>query len=371
MQEFQPPPATSTTWVVVIDDVDDAAGRSLRARLKDAFSTYVRDLVDNRTRDGHDPDQWYAVDLRLVVVHPSVDGWIGPDEDPALRWTTSDANEVGAIAFAGAFARAVDAVVAPVGSSYRLLEAYHRVGLLVTGCGPPRDGLEDRLVLAAADKSPSIRMLVATTRDDASPDPPDAYRLDGALNCDGIYRTETNTYVPEVPAGNEGWCMSPVLPSWRLAVWDEPLATNATTRCSDPARLSDQFDRRLIVDIRPNCLSRPIATGSDGLASCTLEVLQQEGDCSAARGWFDPPNDAAVVNVGGDAWRLCDVRQLDGEAGAACRSGADCTDCASGFCRTDQAAPICREGTFPTQLRFIGGVFSGRRVRGRIRCLLE
>ena len=375
MWEFVPwSNASFITWVVIIDDVDDAEGRLLRANIKDAFSAYVHDLLDNRTREGHDPDRWYAVDLRMVVVHPSVEGWIGPDEDPALRWTTSDANEAGAIAFAAAFARAVDAVVAPAGSSYRLLDVYHRVGLLVTECGLPRDGAEARLVEAVADKYPWIRLLVATTRDDASPDPPDAYRLGVASECDGISRTETHTYVPVPPTENEELCTSRIGASWRLARWNDFLVADSPTRCSDLTALSEQFDGGLISDIRPTCLSRPIAVASNGLASCTLEVTHRDGDCSAARGWFDPPDaGGAAVNVDrpGDAWPLCEVRQLDGEAGAVCRSGADCANCPSGFCRTDESRPICQEGTFPPQLRFIGGVFSGPPLRARIRCLLD
>jgi hypothetical protein len=100
MQEFVPLGVPSITWFVFIDDRDDDQGRLFRARVKEGFSTYLHDLVTGETRDGHDPDQWFALNLRMAVVHPSAIGWIGPDEDPALRW-----REVGLVPAASALAR--------------------------------------------------------------------------------------------------------------------------------------------------------------------------------------------------------------------------------------------------------------------------
>jgi hypothetical protein len=106
--------------------------------------------------------------------------------------------------------------------------------------------------------------------------------------------------------------------------------------------------------------------------------MHKEGEgCPAARGWSDPTGSdggalPTYVDDGNGQQRVCDLRQLDGESGQRCRSGADCTDCLSGFCRETTTSPICPAGTYPPQLRFIGGALLGSSlVHVRITCLLE
>jgi len=366
-QPFVPEREPSVTWVATIDDRDDEQGSQLRSRIKEAFATYLGDLLANRTIVQHPTDEWFDVDLRMVVAHPSFGDWTGPDEDSALRWTTTDANEAGARAFAAAFERAVDARVAPSGLPHRLLETYHRTGLLVSGCDAPRDGHEARLADAAGSGFPSIRLVLATAHDDESAGTPQGYRIESSSTCDGTYRTETSTYAPNLAAPDGRRCTSPADSAWRLARWGSGVS------CSDDAAPSALFDGRSWSDGRMPCLSRPIAVDPDGLALCSIQVKNAEYDCPASRGWFDPtgPDGGSMATYVGrpNAGRICELRQLAGDDGALRRAGGESRSSLSGFCRLDQPPRGCFDGTFPTQLRFVGGALAGR-FQAMIRCLL-
>src|SRR6185503_8700524 len=91
---------------------------------------------------------------------------------------------------------------------------------------------------------------------------------------------------------------------------------------------------------RSNCVGRPLQMGDDGLAACTLRVVHaQPVGCPLSRGWSDPPtadggigSEAIDIETAQGQRRVCDVQQLDGDAGTTCRSGAACPDCPSGYC---------------------------------------
>jgi hypothetical protein len=246
---------TMITWVVIVDDRDDPTASRVRDRVKAAFSSYMQDPFANETNHGLKKDSWFPMDLRMVVVRPSFRGeqlWLGPDDDPGLRWVTTDASEAGARAFSASFDRAVDGALAAAGAPYKVLDAYRRVALLVTGCTVPENAREARLAESAGAGGPSLRFLVASAADDESPLPPNAY-AETAFACSQLRLAEMRMHAPGVPAGNVAPCWGSVTPAWRLAEFAKPGFFPAIDSGCESSTWSSWFRSGWVSAYRPRC----------------------------------------------------------------------------------------------------------------------
>jgi hypothetical protein len=373
-RRFVMPAGGALNWVVVVDDRDDPDAARLRSDVKAAFAAYVDGILGEHAQSPNS-DRWLSVDIGAIVVHPSRAGddqWTGPDDEPALRWTTSQADAAGARIFADAFARAVDeGGPAPPGSRYQPLDAYRRVMRLRSRCAEPRGRREQVL---AETLGIDVDVIVSAA-DDEGTEPAPAY-AEAVKTCD-VFAPEV--FVPGVSLEDGGTCGPRASRFWRLAVWKPWEFDSLERTCDTAGKLTDVFGARLSVDYAGSlCPSKPVALNPDGTAACTLRVLHtQFVGCPAARGWFDPSTGdggtgATYVGAKGSERRVCEVRQLDGEAGATCRLGTACPDCPSGFCmRTGDSAKWCPYGTgFRADLHVTGGALTGP-LEGRLTCLLE
>ena len=359
-------------WVVIVDDRDDPEAARLRADIKAAFSAGLHQMLAENTDPPVPRDAWLSVDFAAIVVHPSSLGderWTGPEDDPALRWQTLQADAAGARIFADAFARAVDRRLAPAGTRYAPLDAYRHVFMLLENCVAPNGRRETRL----ADMPGGGALFLLSTADDDSAEPVAVYRDATKKGCGRD--VATRVFVPGVRSPDGGACPPRGTSAWRLATW-EPKLFDGYQRCDVVDELTGMFFGRVHGGgRRPNCLAHPIQTGDDGLAACTLHLLHdQRVGCPLSRGWFDPPTadggtGATTIETARGQRRVCEVRQLDGDDGATCRSGAACPSCPSGFCMRTKPMSWCPGGS-RADLHVTGGAMAGP-LEGHLTCLLE
>jgi len=374
---IQPSAQQVLNWVVVVDDRDDPVADQLRSDVKAAFSASLDSFLVGNDDPPTPRDTWLSVNTAVFVVHPSRSGderWTGPADDPALRWQTPQADAKNARLFADAFARAVDQAPAPTGARYQSLEAYRDVVALKTNCVEPHGPRQT--MIAEAPRGVTFAMIVSGTDDDST-EPAPVY-VD-AVNACGDDFFGAMVFVPVVPAQDGGRCAPRATDAWRLLALDKFLFDAFGTFCDGVDRLTHLFSSHFIFHYfgGSNCVARPLRLRDDGLAACTLRVVHaQPMGCPLSRGWFDLPtadggSGATVINTPKGEHRVCEVRQLEGEAGANCRSGAPCPDCPSGFCmRTDDSMKWCRSGGFRADLHVTGGAALGP-LEGHLTCTLE
>jgi len=240
-----------------------------------------------------------------------------------------------------------------------------------TECVEPRGRRET--VLAEMRGGPGSFSLLSTADDDST-EPVSVY-LDAAKTC-GRYLT-TSVFVPGVGSPDGGPCAPRGTSEWRLSTLAPLLFESFSQRCDVVDKVTRMFGGGYGGGVgRSNCVARALQVRDDGLAACTLRVVHaQPVGCPLSRGWSDPPtadggSEATDIETVQGQRRVCEVRQLDGDDGATCRSGAACPDCPSGFCmRTEDAMTWCLWGGYRADLHITGGAVAGP-LQGHLTCTL-
>jgi hypothetical protein len=297
--------------IVVLSTSAGADGAALRASVAEAVRARMRSLVD-----GESPwlrDVWNPVDVRALVTSAANVAPGAPLELRTFAWREPNATREGADAFAAAVEAAVAA--APAGEA-------------------PSGGLVAAMERARATTAPpgltSIRLvvLVSTSADPSSlfPQP----LPERALSEDTIL------VVPRAP-GAYGCAMSefrsPEGGSWvslRPACPDLDLSTS-------------------IADYASDCLPPP---SSASPATCVVRAFVPRGTpCDPARGWraVSQPAVRSLDPALGDL-DSCEVVELAGAEGAACRQGERHPAGASGWC-----LPAPSRGCAAPSPRVVGG----------------
>ena len=299
------------------------------------------------------------------------DRFVDSDDEPALHWSTANATPAGVRAMSDEFARIVDQMVDTSGAPFRLLEAYQYGSQLIRGCRAPTTQ-PGRPALPTG--GPGLQSVLITAQDDESPAPAETYASNEQCSRDlwGL------SVLGPGPAGSST-CPSLGEGATRLGRFHPegvPFRCYLDGASRSQGRVSI-FGDRLTIDYAPRCISRPIAEAIDGSARCRVTVALAGADrCSPARGMNAPlgddgrPHDVTETR-GVRSVAICELGQLQGEAGTRCRQGLDCTDCPSGWCK--QSTPLPREtcsSGFSPSLRFIGGALSGT-DEVHIACALE
>lgn len=349
--------STPSVVVLVVDDAPTADAAALRAVVTAGLRTDLR----RAEGPGCDPAAWMPGDVRVFVVLPSASGnrILGPSDAPALSLHTERRSPADAHALADAVQVALDSRLASPSDTFRPIDAVNDVLGLVWGTRAPTSATEEDLVSLSAFPD-SLQLVVAATRDDEGSSPGTAPRLPAGHVA----------IVPEV---------APLLTS-RLGAspvhWPGDAAGLAGKGLFGPVNDADTCSQHTRL-----CTSRPIRRLSDGTAECV--VIAHRGDaaapCDGPRGWIDPADDDGVrrpriTSIAGREERSCEVSQLIGAAGVACRETTACEGCGSGYCLTvapgvaKTCAPLAQ---VPVSVRFVGSSFHGADAWFEMVCALE
>jgi hypothetical protein len=363
--------------VVVVDDEPTSDAASLRAAVEAALEPSFEAAFFDALRPypgGWDPAEHHAVDQRVVVVHPSGAGsarFVGPESDPALAWVSANAQRADAAALAAATSRAIDAQVAPAGQPYRAIDSAASMLDLFGGQRSPADDHE-RALLASLGAAPIVRLLVATTRDDADATPASSFDL-GGLAADG--RIQAFVLAPSLPGVDPSLCEGMPPAGARLATWLKPVLEQQwlTWPCdSTTLQTNTLFPAFGYADyVCPTPPWPDLALPSGDLACRFLFETADTDPCDASRGMLDPVAEdgtrrpaLGVTDAG--TTRTCEIRQLTGAEGVACRTTLACDGCESGFCTT--ALPEIVDGRCGSSLRWVGGAWPTRSGMIHIGC---
>ncbi|MEB2313670.1 MAG: hypothetical protein OZ921_10120 [Sorangiineae bacterium] len=364
--------------VVVADDAPTPEAEALRATLREALAGAALRAA-GECLHGWEPTTWRAIDVRAVVVAPSITAKprpVGPSDDPALAWSSADATYPQRAAFTANLGAALD-TPAPPGARYEPLVAAVDTARLLRGERAPADAREAalRASLAGID---ALWILVASLRDDEGSYSPESLEV---LPTDGErVWTLTQRIARGAGGGSSAGCVADVVAAARLSRW--PTTEEVIGWPCGAAELERElFPALQSCNLPPRwaCASRPVLVDADGRAECTATVATTDPlGCDPARGWLDPLGQDGVrrpriVDSEGGPARLCEIVELAGAARVACQTDPDCPGCGSGFCggSTVNRLDACGPGARPSGLRFVGGA-AGAGVRGHftIRCTL-
>lgn len=352
---------SSASFVLVLEDTDDVVAAALRGQTISALERSFRSLFRDE-RGCRDPAAACPIDLRLVLVRPSAaEGMriVGPGSAPSLRWKTSWPTEAGLDAYLSHLRSLLEATLPPKGALYRPLEAADDAMRLLLGLRAPRSESEAALVAEVAVGGLWLDLVLASSRDDESPLPPEAYVWPND-------RLWLSTLI--APGSTEvDTCQLPGSARGRLGVWAELVRpTMLGLPCADQESFDGLFNdscNRFLA----RCTEHPIAIDQQGRADChvLVRVFDTES-CKASRGWLDPEGEDGMRRPRfewgeeGRPMRVCEIGQHEGDRLEACRTKLSCPECGSGYCRTEveeltQPLTACgSRGGHPLDLRFTG-----------------
>jgi hypothetical protein len=360
--------------VLIVDDEPTAEAASLRSQTDATLRhTFERQYENQAT--GLRTDQ-LRVDLRAVVVHPSIPGSgraIGPSDDPALAVVSEDGSRADADALSEAVARDIDAVVAPPGAPYMLLDATRQTLDLVDHVRAPADAHEAAL-LASLGEPNSLLFAIVTSRDDGGTGPVErfAWRSSSLL-------IEPPSVVSPIAGGNDP-CPDAVDPALRLGQWlasstkYPPLVNVCNTLC-----LRVPFDSTVdilgapFLDFGQQCFPAPLLYGPDGRAQCLIRVTNaDDAPCSTYPGMLDPRDpdghrspqlDPAYASPA----RLCEIEPVPSAQTSTCSAEAACPGCDPGWCVAAPGSRVCPSGS----LRFVRGAVPRGSATIHVACDLD
>jgi hypothetical protein len=309
-------PDAKRVVVLTVDDEPTDGAASIRAL---ATRVLANTLEQGFGSGDEGPGVFHAADivrsdLRVVVVHPSIAGSeraVGPSDDAALALTSPRATIAQVDAVAAAASREIDAVLAPAGAVYPLLDATALTLQLLTGLRAPVDAREQSLV-ASVGPANRIVSIVVTSRDDGGP---------GSATAASPWAPSPEALEALVvsPLGSGSIGCAPIPASTRLGAWMKSftgaLVLQAIgTQCpADMAELQQVgISDGIAEDGSAECLPRAVARRADGTASCVI----------------------TATLAGGASYELT---ELSGAQAAECSNGQACADCAPGWCTTPRA----------------------------------
>jgi hypothetical protein len=365
------------TFVVVVDDTQ--TGLVLADQVASMFDSFEEQIEDRSWPT--DPGTWYAVDYSAVIVHPSSPAerrYSSPASDTALRWQARNRSIAGAAPWEAAVRKGIESAPAPPGAPFQALAAFSETSLLFSGRRAPATSAE-QMMFASLPNEGAVGFFFAAETEDESPGAPEGYVVPdpdplGSWNWTRtiVPRASTPAMMPPVLSPQPPACdytySGPATPRFeQWATMQKVAAPSALIQywpCNSAVQIYGGFDRGSFLP----CLAHPLMIESDGRAHCTVTGSFAGTDrCPEEAAWLDPvgadgmraPQVAQDKN--GATTRVCEVRQLEGDALASCRSSLDCTDCEPGWCATAvpellQYCPF----SYPSPFRFVLGASQPR-----------
>ena len=353
------------TVLVLVDDT--TAGAELRAALAGAFDDWDAELARHHAgcNGPNDPAAWHPIDRSVVFVHPSTPGVLGytsPAQDPALRFRANQTFGVERSRWMDAVRAGINARPAAPGAEFQALAALGNAEALLAGARPPQS-VAEREVLDALPTPLTFAEVLALATEDGSPGEASQYARNSRYDLLGAV-------LPAEQPRELSDCSTPGVPT--TPRYQAFSADSQAWPCLDPV-----FFGGLWSDCSPRCLARPIAVDA-GVAQCrAMANYPGREPCPAELGWLDPLDESGqraprVDGSGADATRVCEIRQLDGPALAACVSRLDCADCEPGWCATEVPELLpqsaCTTGKFYPPFRFVLGAAQARSAQVTIVC---
>jgi hypothetical protein len=376
------PADPSGVVVLVVDDGDHAEAIALRERLaralQDILSTIrFNALAENVHWQPEDPAAPQPAAIRVVLVRPSAQGSARIARTLALaagHTFDDDARALGRDV--GLALRQLSP--SPRTAPYQPLDALQSTWRLLRGTRGAGDAYEAAVVAEVPARSASMLVLVASTRDDASPGSARDYASD-----DLAVTARIGVIAPFERVPNSERCEGELSRPSRIGTWAERAWATATAwPCDDDAAWRWPFGCSPHRE-RIYCYDRPVANEASGRAQCAVILsLPESAHCEETRGWLDPRGADGVrrpkiiTDAEGRRLRECEIRQLEGTALASCRTSAECAGCGSGWCRTDVPElqeldrASCEDPRRSVRMRFVGSAYPWGGVRLRQVCNL-
>ncbi len=364
--EFSTSARAPETLLVLVDDTEAAV--ALRAALGDAFDDWDAALA--RHGDGcggpFDPAAWHPLDRSVVFVHPSSPaamGYWSPAQDPALRLHTQQTLGVEHERWLDAVRAGINAQPAPPGAAFQALAALSNAESLLNGARAPETAAESELLQALPNPAAFVEVIALAT-EDASPGEPSGYPRQ-------MQHELLGAVLPAEQAREPADCAERRVPTTpRYQAYGE---ISQAWPCADP----DFFATSLVADCVPRCLRQPIAVDA-GMAQCrAMASYPGREPCPTELGWLDPlaasgQRAPLVTGSGAGAMRVCEIRQLEGTALAACVTRLDCAECEPGWCATEVPELLpqraCEGNGYYPPFRFVLGAAQARSALVTIVC---
>lgn len=362
--EFVTQVPAAGTLLVLVDDTP--AGAGLRDALAKALNTRDSELLSHRASCGAavDPAAVQPIDRSIVFVHPSTPdatGYSSPAQDPSLGLDPqSDADHT---RWMVAVRDGINAHPAAPGAAFQALAALAGAESLLDGSRAPSSTAE-RAILDALPSPLRFAKVIALATEDASPGEASEYprnvrsELLGAVLPAAEPRAASDCSVRGVPTSPRYQAFSDSAQAWP---------------CENP----DFLGTEVWSDCSARCLPQPIAIDA-GIAQCRAMASYPGSEpCPSELGWLDPldaheQRTPRVDGSGSNAKRVCEIRQLEGPALAACKSRLDCTDCQPGWCATEipELIPLgrCLPGSVYPPFRFVLGAGQARDAQVTVVC---
>jgi hypothetical protein len=162
----------SAIAILVIDDRPVPEAEALRAGVGPAVQPLALDLMGTAVSNS-DRALWHPVDLRVVLAPASSTEIISSVTDPALAWTTMQATQDGAYAFAAAVAAHAMSLIAPDDGAFRPLARARDAFTLIAGQRAPANGAEASLLATLSERTPgAIGVAIVAAADDGDTESP-------------------------------------------------------------------------------------------------------------------------------------------------------------------------------------------------------
>jgi hypothetical protein len=294
------------------------------------------------------------VDRTAIFVRPKApepERYLTSLDDARLHWVALQPLDSDAESFRNAGAEGLLSHEARAGQPLLLLEAYARAADLISRRGSPRTDAEHRLVASLPETSiPSV--LIASVRDDMSPEPPESYVREPPPYVDSLIVGDDAS-----PRMECSYLLGP--PDSRLGRWAAARGNFVGAAKPWPCEPLEIFEPRLKSLCVPRCLNRAPELDAVGRASCRVIARTDDPRCPEGLGWLDPLDLETQRREPVDddnGRRHCEIRQLEGAALESCRLSLGCEACEPGWCWTElsELRVDCGIGVYPS-FRFVHG----------------
>lgn len=345
-------------YLLVVDDADTTEAAEVRQRMAQTIRSGLQ--YEYTGICSHwDPTEWRISNRRIVVARPSApegESLITPIDMPGLAWVTNHATENDIETMATTTLEALGKRIAMPGETYRPLQTAHRAVQLLSRQRAPQNAAESEL-MASLPKEFAIRVLVASTRDDADSLPVEQLLPVVDFNVMPAFfsvitpSTESAPLSCKLfyPRGNS-----------RIEQWSEKLNADLWGwPCTD----NDAWDDLLQgwqAACAGHCFGRPMKVAPNGVAACRVFIDQTNlNGCDTTMGWHELDGEPQFFEHNRTKMRRCEIQQHTGANLEACRTTVDCPNCPPGYCATDISwlgffgpADVCPEADVHWPIRF-------------------
>lgn len=372
-------------WLFLVDDADTEAARRLRETVANAFRLPDGPFPSDASQcpgDARDPSHEDPIDIRVIVAHPGQaagERLVTPHELPGLGRLGERDDQTAHALWATAVKTELQRAPVSAAGGYAPFETVADTLSLLAGQRLPRTLFEEQqLQSLGADALDFVEIFYLSTRDDASPLPPSAY--DVTSYCDPLGNSAHCFNFRELLLGQDGKFLLGV---GQATTQQQPRNAEYLSHLDahfalEPADNADQFfNPILFTSVGSACWKANPHRRSDGSVECRVEILLRDlSPCDPSRGWLDPttPDGAKrapkteIVEPWGEA-RVCELRQLEGDALQRCLLHPEEQQYVAGFCYPEPSAECLRtcgadSALVPQTFRFVAGA---TRVSGSAR----